>query len=32
VLRWAEPFRRVVGCRPILALHREEITCVIPYA
>jgi hypothetical protein len=25
VLRWAEPFRRVVGCRPRLALHREEL-------
>jgi hypothetical protein len=23
---------RVVGCRPRLALHREEITCVIPDA
>jgi hypothetical protein len=23
---------RVVGCHPILALHREEITCVIPDA
>jgi hypothetical protein len=21
---------RVVGCRPRLALHREEIACVIP--
>jgi hypothetical protein len=24
VLRWAEPFMRVVGCCPRLALHREE--------
>jgi hypothetical protein len=23
---------RVVGCRPRLALHREEIACVIPDA
>jgi hypothetical protein len=32
VLHWAEPFRRVVGCRPRLALHREEIACIIPDA
>jgi hypothetical protein len=32
VLRWAEPFQRVVRCRPRLALHREEIACVIPDA
>jgi hypothetical protein len=32
VLRWAEPFMRVVGRRPRLALHREEIACVIPDA
>src|SRR5688572_31269106 len=31
-LTGAEPFRRVVGCRPRLALHREEIACVIPNA
>jgi hypothetical protein len=23
---------RVVGCRPRLALHREEIACIIPNA
>jgi hypothetical protein len=32
VLRWAEPFRRVVGCGRRLSLHREEIVCVIPDA
>jgi hypothetical protein len=32
VLRWAVSFMRVVGCRPRLALHREEIACVIPDA
>jgi hypothetical protein len=32
VLRWAEPFQRVLGCRPRLALHREEIACIIPDA
>jgi hypothetical protein len=23
---------RVIGCRPRLSLHREEIACVIPDA
>jgi hypothetical protein len=32
VLQWAGRFMRVVGCRPRLALHREEIACVIPDA
>jgi hypothetical protein len=32
VLCWAESFLRVVGCHPRLALHREEIACVIPDA
>jgi hypothetical protein len=32
VLQWAGWFMRVVGCRPRLALHGEEIACVIPDA
>jgi hypothetical protein len=32
VLRWAGRTMRVVGCRPRLALHREDIACVIPDA
>jgi hypothetical protein len=30
VWRWAGHSMRVVGCRPRLFVHREEITCVIP--
>jgi hypothetical protein len=30
VRRWAGRSMRVVGCRPKLSLHREEIACVIP--
>jgi hypothetical protein len=32
VQRWAGRSMRVVGCRLILSLHREEIACVIPDA
>jgi hypothetical protein len=30
VRRWAGRSMRVVGCRPKLSLHREEIACVTP--
>jgi hypothetical protein len=32
VRRWVGRSIWVVGCRPRLALHREEIACVIPDA